>query len=99
MESLPGRGGRNPPPPGEIGLSFLLEINNITIIGIQDKNMKNSIKSKNCPKSKTLREIETLDWYIVIKPSVSCSGRKASSEKMSVDSIQHQLPWPTCSYT
>ena len=51
-------------------LSFLLEINNITTMRIQDKNMKNSIKSKNCRKSKTLRELETLDWYIVRKPSV-----------------------------
>ena len=58
----------------------------ITIMGIQDKNTKNSIKSENYPKSKTLRELENLiDWYIVIKPSVQCSGLKSTSEKMSVD--------------
>ena len=39
-------------------LSFLLEI---TVMGIEDKNTKNSIKSKNYPKSKTLRELEKLD--------------------------------------
>ena len=78
-------------------LNFLFEINNFTIMGIRDKNMKNSIKSENCPKSKTLRELEALDWYIVIKPSVPCSVRKGSSEKMSVDSIQRQPPQPTCS--
>ena len=33
-----------------------------------------------------------IDWYIVIKASVPCSGRKNTSEKMSVDSIQHQPP-------
>ena len=27
----------------------------VTIMGIQDKNMKNSIKSKNYPKCKTVR--------------------------------------------
>ena len=32
------------------------------------------------------------DWYIVIMPSVPCSGRKRASEKMSADSIQHQPP-------
>ena len=64
---------------------------NYTIMGIQDKNTKNSIKSKNYPKSKTLRELEnstSINWYIVIKPSVPCSERKSTSEKMSVDSIQ-----------
>ena len=35
--------------------------NNIIITGIQDKNTKNSIKSKNYPKSKTLKELEKLD--------------------------------------
>ena len=35
-------------------------LNTITIMGIQDKNMKNSIKSKNYRKSKTLREFEKL---------------------------------------
>ena len=34
--------------------------NIITIMGIQDKNTKNSIKSKNYHKSKTLREFEEL---------------------------------------
>ena len=34
--------------------------NTITIMGIQDKNTKNSIKSKDCPKSKTPRELEKL---------------------------------------
>ena len=62
-------------------------------MGIQDKNMKNSIKSKNYPKSKTLREFEKLDidwlvYSIIIKPSEPCSGRMRISEKMSVDSIQ-----------
>ena len=35
-------------------------------MGIQDKNMKNSIKSKNYPKSKTLREFEKLyiHWLV-----------------------------------
>ena len=60
----------------------------------EDKNTKNTVKSKHYPKSKALRELEKLgiDWYIVIKPSVPCSGRKRTSEKMSVDSIQHQPP-------
>ena len=59
---------------------------------IQDKNMKNSIKSKNYHTSKTLREFENfklIDWYIVIKPSVLCSRRKRISEKMSADSIHN----------
>ena len=60
---------------------------------IQDKNTKNSIKSKNYlkyPKRKTLRELEKLmiDVYIAIKPSVPYRGKKSTSEKMSVDSIQ-----------
>ena len=61
---------------------------------IQDKNTRNSIRSRNYPKSKTLRELENLtliDWYIVMKPSVPCSGQKSTSEKMSVDSFQN---WP-----
>ena len=41
--------------------------------------------------------MEFLDWvqvkekilYVVIKPSVPCSGWKSRSEKMSVDSIQN----------
>ena len=35
-------------------------------MGIQDKNTKNSIKSKNFHKSKTLREFEKLyiDWLV-----------------------------------
>ena len=60
-------------------------------MGIQDKNTKNSIKSKNYLKSKIrrlLKESTLTDWYIVIKPSVPCSGRKRTSEKMSVDSVQ-----------
>ena len=67
-------------------------------MGIKYKNTKNSIKSKNYLKSKTLRELENftmIDWYIVIKPSVLCSGRKRMSEKMSVDSIQNQPPQQT----
>ena len=66
--------------------------NIITIMGIQDKNTKNSIKSKNYHKSKTLKEFENLtliDWYIVIKPGVPCSGLKRLSEKMFVDPIQN----------
>ena len=58
----------------------------------EDKNTKDSIKSKNYPKSKTLRELEKLaliNWNIVVKPSVPCSGRKSTSEKMSVDSTQN----------
>ena len=35
--------------------------NTITIMGIQDKNTKNNIKSKNYPKIKTLRELEEFD--------------------------------------
>ena len=68
-------------------------------MGIQDKNKENNIKSKIYPKSKTLRELENLtmiDLYIVIKMSVPCSGRKSTSEKMSVDSIQK---WPPRAYT
>ena len=37
-------------------------------MGIQDKNTKNIIKSKNYPKNKILRELENLtliNWYIV----------------------------------
>ena len=59
---------------------------------IQDKNTKNSIKSKNYHTSKTLKEFENfklIDWYIVIKPSVPYSRRKRISEKMSVDSIHN----------
>ena len=35
-------------------------------MGIEDKNTKNSIKSKNYPESKTLRELEKLDidWLV-----------------------------------
>ena len=35
-------------------------------MGIQDKNSKNSVKSKNYPKSKTLRELKKLDidWLV-----------------------------------
>ena len=40
-------------------LSFYLTT--VPIMGIQDKNMKNSIKSKNYLKSKTMRELEELD--------------------------------------
>ena len=64
----------------------------ITAMGIQEKNIKNSIKSKNYPKRKTLREFDIdidIDWYIVIKPSVPCSGEKSTSENMSVHSIQN----------
>ena len=46
-------------------------------MGIQDKNKK-IIESKNYPKSETLRELEKFD----------SSGRKSTSEKVSVDSIQ-----------
>ena len=40
--------------------------NTVTIMGVQDKNTKNSIKSKNYPKSKTLREFKKLyiDWLV-----------------------------------
>ena len=62
------------------------------MMGIQDKSMKNSIKSKNYPKSKTLRgsskNFTLIDWYIVIKPSEPYSGRMRVPEKMSVDSVQ-----------
>ena len=63
----------------------------IAIMRIQDKNTNNSVKSKNYPKSKTLKEFEKfdIDWYIAIKPSEPCSGQKSTSEKMSVDSIQN----------
>ena len=61
-------------------------------MGIQDRNIKNTIKSKNYPKSETLRgsskNFTLIDWYIVIKPSEPCSGQMRISEKMSVDSIQ-----------
>ena len=35
-------------------------------MGIQDKNTKNSKKSKNYPKSKTMRELEKfdIDWLV-----------------------------------
>ena len=68
--------------------------NIITKMGIQDKNTKNSIKSKNYHTSKTLREFENfilIDWYIVIKP---CSEKRIS-EKMSVNSIQNYPPQQT----
>ena len=42
-------------------LSFLLEILSSYIMGIQDKNTKNGIKSKNYPKMNTLRKLEILD--------------------------------------
>ena len=35
--------------------------NTTIIMRIQDKNKKNSIKSKNYPKKKTLRELEKLE--------------------------------------
>ena len=57
-------------------------------MGIQYKNMKISIKPKNYPKSKTLNKLN-IDWLVAfIKPSVPCSGRMNTSEKMSVASIQ-----------
>ena len=40
--------------------SFLFEFN-YHHNGIEDKNKKNSIRSKNHPKSKTLRELERVD--------------------------------------
>ena len=43
------------------GVYYAFSSNTITITGIQDKNTKNSIKSNNYPKSKTLRELEKLD--------------------------------------
>ena len=73
-------------------LSFLLLLfTDITMMGIQHKNTRNSMKSKNYPKSSALRELEnstSINWYIVIKPSVPCSEQKGTSEKMSVDSVQ-----------
>ena len=60
-------------------------------MGIQYKNMKNNIKPKNYPKSKTVRmsiNLALTDWLLFIKPSVPCSVRINTSEKMSVDSIQ-----------
>ena len=62
------------------------------MMGIQDKNTKNSIESKNYSKSKTPREPEKfdIDWYmIVIKLSVPCSRIKRTSEEKSVHSIQN----------
>ena len=56
-------------------------------MGIQDKSTKNNIKSKNCLKRKhcgSSKNFTLIDWYIVIKPSVPCSGWKRISEKMSV---------------
>ena len=50
--------------------------------------MNNSIKQKNYLKRKQSENSENLrltDWYIVIKPSVPCSGQNSTSEKMSVD--------------
>ena len=58
---------------------------------IQYKNMKNSIKTKELSKSKTIRVLNKLDinWLVAfINPSVPCNGRMNTSEKMSVDSIQ-----------
>ena len=52
--------------------------------------MKNSIKSENYPKSETLKHSTLIDWHI--KPSVPCSGRKSTSENMSVDSVQNWHP-------
>ena len=58
-------------------------------MGIQDTNLKNSIKSKNYhPKSKPLgssKNLILIDWYTVIMPSLLCSGWKRTSEKMSID--------------
>ena len=62
-------------------------------MGIQDKNTKTSIKSKSYPKRETLRELKNLtliDWYSYKAKCVTCSGRKSTSEKKSVDSIQDQ---------
>ena len=39
----------------------LSKLNTIRVMGIEDKNTKNSTKSKNYQKSKTLRELEKLD--------------------------------------
>ena len=52
----------------------LFTLRTVTIKRIQDKNTKNSIKSKNYQKGRTLGELKSLtliDWYIVIMPSVS----------------------------
>ena len=72
-----------------------MSINIIIIMGIQDRNTKNSIKSENDPKRKALKSsknMRLIDWYIVIKLSVPCSEWKSTSEKMSVNSIQKQPP-------
>ena len=50
--------------------------NTFTIMKIQDKNMRNSIKSKNHLKSKTMRELEKLDidWLVY------CYGAKCTMQ-------------------
>ena len=61
-------------------------------MAIQDKNMKNNIKSKNYLKRKTLRELEKLeiDWLVYsYKAIVLCIVWKSISGKMSVDSVQN----------
>ena len=67
----------------------------MTIMGIEDKNTKNSIKSKNYHKSKhrgSSKNYTLIDWCIVTKSSVPCSGRKRISDPaMSVDSIKIDL--------
>ena len=63
--------------------------------GIEDKNTKNSIQSKNYPKSKTLRELEKLD----IDCLVYCYKAKCTMQWVEEDirkdvrrlKIQHQL--------
>ena len=46
-------------------------------MGIQDKNTNNKIKSKNYPANNILTFI---DWCIVTKPSVPCSGWAVSGQ-------------------
>ena len=55
--------------------------NIITMMGIQDKNTKNSMKSKNYHKSKALKEFEKLymDWLVYcykVKCTVYWDGRE-----------------------
>ena len=65
-----------------VSIKFLTR-NIITKMGIQDKNTKNSIKSKGIiiqvKHLGSLKNFTLIDWYIVIKPSVPCSGWKRIS--------------------
>ena len=67
-------------------------------MGIQDKNSKNSIKSKNYLKIETLRKLEKLtliDWHIVIMNQVKSQvnptvGGRAHQKHDAVKSVPYK---------